>query len=64
VPVDEHTRVREQRARVERDRKSLLARRQATLEVTSKRNLTDRDARFMPSQRDNWSCGWRCARAG
>lgn len=58
VPVDGHIRFREQLARVERDRQRLAERRAALVEVTGKRNLTDPDARFMPTQRDKFVLGY------
>jgi transposase len=58
VPVDEHIRVREQLARVERDRQALAQRQAAAVEVTGQRNLTDPDARFMPTQRDKFVLGY------
>ncbi len=58
VAVDEHIRVREQVARVERDRQSLAEARAATITVTGTRNLTDPHARFMPTQRDKFILGY------
>jgi transposase len=58
VPVDEHIHVREQLARVERHRQRLAQRQAAVVEVTGKRNLTDPDARFMPTQRDKFILGY------
>ena len=58
VPVDEHIRVREQVARVERDRQRLRTAQAATVVVTGKRNLTDPDARFMPTRRDKFILGY------
>jgi hypothetical protein len=60
VPVDEHIRVREQLARVERDRQSLAQRRAAQVEVAGKRNLTDPDARFMPVKGGGFILGYNC----
>jgi len=58
VPVEQQARVREQVARVQRDRQRLAQRRTAVVEVTGKRNLTDPDARFMPTQQDKFVLGY------
>jgi transposase len=60
VPVDEHIRVREAIARVEKARQQLQQRRAAQVEVTGKRNLTDPDARFMPVQAGGFVLGYNC----
>jgi transposase len=58
VPVDQHIRVREQLARVKRDGQHLTERRNQVVEVTGKRNLTDPDARFLPTRRDTFVLGY------
>jgi transposase len=60
VPVDEHIRVREQLARLDRDRQRLAAKRAvaAAVQATGQRNLTDPDARFMPVKRDRFILGY------
>jgi transposase len=58
VPVDEHIRVREQIARVQRHRQELARQRAAAVEVAGKRNLTDPDARFMPVRGGGFILGY------
>jgi transposase len=58
VPVDEHVRVREQIARVQRHQQELARQRAAAVEVTGKRNLTDPDARFMPVRGGTFVLGY------
>lgn len=58
VPVDEHIRVREQLARVERDRLRLAILQATVVKVTGTRNLTDPDARFMPASQDKFILGY------
>jgi transposase len=58
VPVEQQARVRQQVARVERDRQRLTERRNQVVEATGRRNLTDPDARFLPTQRDKFVLGY------
>jgi len=58
LPVEEHSHVRTQVARVERARQRLAERRAAALDVTGKRNLTDPDARFMPVRGGGFVLGY------
>lgn len=58
VPVDEHIRVREQIARVERHRQRVAERQAAPVQVPGKRNLTDPDARFMPVRGGGFVLGY------
>jgi hypothetical protein len=58
VPVDEQSHVRDAGARLEHARQRLAQRRASTVEVTGRRNLTDPDARFMPTQRDKFILGY------
>ncbi|HTE64779.1 MAG TPA: transposase [Candidatus Binatia bacterium] len=58
LPVEEQAEVRKQIARVERDRQRLAQRRDAAVDVTGKRNLTDPDARFMPVRGGGFVLGY------
>ena len=58
LPAEEHSRVRKQVARVERERQRLSELRAAAVEVTGKRNLTDPDARFMPVRGGGFILGY------
>ena len=58
VPVDSHIHVRKAQARLQQARQRLAAHRDAVVEVTGNRNLTDPDARFMPTQRGTFVLGY------
>jgi transposase len=58
LPVDEHSRVRQQVARVEQAHQRLAQRRAAAVDVTGRRNLTDPDARFMPVRGGGFILGY------
>ena len=63
VPVAEHSHVKGAAGRAERARARLAAKEQATPEPgTAKRNLTDPDARFMPT-RSGYLLGYNCQTA-
>jgi transposase len=57
-PADEHGTVRKQIARVEQARQRLAERRAAAIEVTGKRNLTDPQARFLPTRGGGFVLGY------
>ena len=58
VPVDDHIHVRKAATRLEAARQRLAQQRAATVEATGKRNLTDPDARFMPTRRNTFILGY------
>jgi hypothetical protein len=58
MPIDEHSHVRRAVALLEAARQDLAARRAAAPPVPGRRNLTDPDARFMPTQRDKFILGY------
>ena len=57
LPDDQHIRVQEQIARVEREQQRLADKR-AAVKATGKRNLTDPDARFMPVRGGGFILGY------
>jgi transposase len=60
LPVEQHRQVQQQLDRVERLRRHLVEQRNKIVDatVTGKRNLTDPDARFLPTQRDKFVLGY------
>ena len=58
LPIEEQDQVRKQVARIERDRQRLAKRRAAAVGATRKRNLTDPDARFLPTRGGGFILGY------
>jgi transposase len=58
VPVEEHFEVRTAQQRLDKARQRLAAQRDTPVQATGQRNLTDPDARFMPTQHQGFILGY------